>query len=89
MCIKFSREDGNRTGPLLGRGLEVLCVQLFCCWKMLNHRAHRFPLGNLSYRLPLANPFSNKAVRSWIEFLVRERDRTSAAFSGNRSSLYK
>lgn len=45
--------------------------------------------GKYFLQISLTNPFSNKVFRSWIEFLVRERNRTSALLSGNGSYLNK
>lgn len=88
MCSEFSREDGNRNGSLLGRGLEVLCVN---CFAVSNAESQGIQVSSGEYflQISLTNPFSNKVFRSWIEFLVRVRDRTSALLTGNGSYLNK
>lgn len=45
--------------------------------------------GKYFLQISLTKPFSNKVFRSWIEFLVREGDRTSALLTRNSSYLNK
>lgn len=67
--------------------------KFFVCTVLLLENAEsqgtQVSFGKYFLQTSLTNPFNNKVFRSWTEFLVRERDRTSTLFSGNCSSLYK